>query len=290
MYKILILSILIFSIQIAKSQPSDKMINSYFLKYQLYPISTPDIFVDPNVNGDIESIDMTTNDTINVKIHFVKNKVSALIFDSTKMNLSYRFGHLVTIINFKQDSIVEQTIIKRLFPFIRMRYIGLKPATFNDLKYTAIKGFNKINKIKYSSGFTTYDKIKIKYRKGRVHKVKNYNWGTVSQKCRYTGYTIYNYLNDTTVIQKVFDSNDSLAFMNTNVFDSKGNILYYKSLIKKRVTGWGIDASYYAYDGTEIQSGDFGYKFDNKGNWIEKKEYEDNKLKDRIIRIIKYKN
>ncbi len=282
MRKGLILFILILISSIAYSQTFNEIINSYFIKYQLYPISLPDLFVEPGLIGDIESIEQTTNDTTHFQVLFDNSKICAVIFDSTRINLSYRFGYLSKIIYFKHDSIIDQTKIKNFLPFICIHN--------KSQEYSAFKTFGKIKEIKSSSGFTIYDKTKFNYKKGRVYKIKNYNWRTISQKCYYSGYTTYDYTNDTIVIEKLFDSNDSLAFMNTNVFDSKGNILNVKSLIKKRATGWGIDVRYYSYDATESQNRTFDYKFDSKGNWIEKMEYLDNKLKNKTIRKIIYKN
>jgi hypothetical protein len=238
--------------------------------------------LDSELTGNIESIETKTNDTINFKILFKKDNVSQLIFDSTSINFQYRFGRVSKIENLKNDRVIDQTRIIRIFPYVWI---------FNNgLNYILVKGFVNMNKIKFISGLTTFSKTKIRYNKGRVKKIKNYGWQTVAQDCHYFGYNTFNYVNDTTVIERAFDRNDSLAIEDTYTFDNNGNILNIKSQIRKRAIGWGIDATFYAYDGNSIKTRNFNYKFDKYGNWIEKVEYSDNILQNKTLRKINYKN
>jgi|GEM_PF-3187587 len=282
MRKILTLSFLIFVIHTSIAQPSEKIINRYLLKYQLLPLSSSDTFIEPPLFGEIESIETTTNDTIRYQTIFKNNRLKSVISTNTKSNYSYRFGRLSGIEFCSNDSIIAKTRKVGIFAFAWIFNHGLK--------YSISYGLGNIKKIKSLTGMTTFSKTKIKYKKGRVQKTKNYGWQTVAQKCYYFGYNTYTYENETKVVEKVFDANDSLAFNKTYLFDSKGNILNIKTLIKKRAKGWGIDVTYYAYDGNIIETRKFDYKFDDKGNWLEKTEYLDDKLKNTTIRKIRYKN
>lgn len=244
-------------------------------------MSIVDFFIDSQIDKEIESIKVNQNDSINFELRFPKNKLSMTVFDSTSMTLKYRFGKVSKIRYFKNDSINGKTKIVKLFPFAW---------TFNDgLQYTSLSGFNGVTKLKTLSGLQTFTKTKIRYKKGKVFKTKYYNWKTVAQRCYYNGYAKYQYPNDTTVIVKAFDRNDSLAMEQINIFDNKANILKVSSLIKKRAKGWGIDVTYYAYDGNETETHIFDYKFDDRDNWITRIEYVSDTIRNKTIREIEYK-
>jgi len=129
----------------------------------------------------------------------------------------------------------------------------------------ALAAGGKTYKMKQLSGFKTYSKTKAKYRNGRVYVIKNYNWQPVAQRCYFTDYHIFDYSNDTIVMEKIYDRNDSLAFETKFVFDKYGNVLETRSLSRKRATGWGIDVTHYSYDANQTDRCIFNYKFD-KGN------------------------
>lgn len=282
MRRLYIICILILSAQTIFSQSNKDLINGYFLKYSLYPASIADFFIDSHIDKNIELIKVNQNDTINYQLRFTKNKLSAVVFDSTIMTLKYRFGIVSKITHLKQDSIYGKTKFIMLFPFTWI---------FSDgLKYTSISGLNGITKIRSLSGLQTFSKTMITYKKGHVSKTRNFGWQTVAQRCYYFGYTKYLYPNDTTVIVKDYDRNDSLAVSKTYIFDSNANISKISSLIKKRATSWGIDVTYYAYDGNEIETKIFDYKFDDRNNWIERIEYVNDTIRNKTIRKIKYKN
>ncbi|MFO7969387.1 MAG: hypothetical protein R6U15_04675 [Candidatus Izemoplasmatales bacterium] len=252
------------------------------MKYRLYPSSIVDFFIESQIENDIESIKVNQNDSINYELRFTKNKLNMIVFDSTRMTFKYCFGKVSKIQNFKNDSINGKTKFVRLFPFTWI---------FNNgLQYTSVSGFNGIVKHKSLTGLQTFTKTKISYKKGIVSKTKHFDWQTVAQRCYYSGYEEYQYPNDTTVIIKSYDRNDSLALIQTNVFDNKSNILKVSSLKKKRATGWGIDVTYYSYDGNETETHIFDYKFDDRNNWIERIEYVNDTIKNKTIRLIKYKN
>lgn len=281
MKRLLIICILFLSTQILFSQPNKDLINGYFLKYGLYPTSIVDFFIDSQIDNDIESIKVNHNDSINYELRFIKNRLNMIVFDSTKMTFKYRFGKVTKIQNFKNDSINGKTKFVRFFPFAWI---------FSDgLQYTSVRGFNGIVKHKSLTGLQTFTKTKISYKKGTVSKTKHYDWQTVAQSCYYNGYAKYHYLNDTTVIVETYDRNDSLAIVQTNIYDINANLLKASSLIKRRATGWGIDVTYYAYDGNDMENHIFDYKFDNRNNWIERVEYVNDTIKNKTIREIKYK-
>lgn len=255
--------------------------NVYNLKYRLYPISFVDFFIDSQIDKKIESIKVNQNDSINYELRFIKNKLSMIVFDSTSVTIKYRFGKVAKIRYFKNDSINGKTKFVRLFPFTWI---------FNDgLQQTSVSGFNGTIKHKSLSGLKTFTKTKIHYKKGKVSKTKHYDWQTISQRCYYNGYAKYQYPNDSTVIVKAYDRNDSLAIVETNIFDKKANILKVSSLKKKRAKGWGIDITYYAYDGNERDTHIFDYKFDARNNWIERTEYVNDTIRNKTLRLIKYK-
>ncbi|NVO10777.1 MAG: hypothetical protein HXX16_12495 [Bacteroidales bacterium] len=282
MRKIFLLPTFVFAILFSKAQPTEKIINDYLLKYQLYPLNLPEILSEPPILGEVENIEITTNDTITYQINLKGKRLKFSSHSNSQSNFFYRFGKLSKIEYVRNDSIID-----------RVRKIGIFPFAWifnHGLKYTVSYGFGNIKKIKSLTGLTTFSKTKIKYKNGRVKKTKNYGWQTVAQKCNYFGYNTYTYENETKVVEKVFDANDSLAFNRTYLFDNKGNILSIETLIKKKAKGWGIDVTYYAYDGNTIETRKFDYKFDDRGNWLEKTEYLDDKVKNRTIRKIRYKN
>lgn len=282
MRRIIIFCILLSSTQILFSQANKDFINGFFLKYRLYPTSIVDFFIDSQIDKEIKSIRVNQNDSINYELRFTKNKLSMIMFDSTIMTLEYRFGKVSKILYFKNNSINGKIKFIKLFPFTWIFSEGLQ--------YTSISGFNGVTKLKSLSGLQTFTKTKICYKKGQVSKTKHYDWQTIAQRCYYNGYAKYQYPNDTTVIVQTYDRNDSLAIEQTNIFDNKANILKSSFLIKKRATGWGIDVTYYAYDGNETETHIFDYKFDDRNNWIERVEYVNDTIKNKIIREIKYKN
>lgn len=282
MRRLLIIYILISSTQTLFPQSNRDLINRYFLKYSLYPTSIVDFFIDSHIDKNIKSIKVNQNDTINYELRFTKNKLSVVAFDSTSMSIRYRFGKISKIRYSNQDSIYSKTKSVMFFPFTWI---------FSDgLQYISINGFNGIIKIRSLSGLQTFSKTKIGYKKGHVSKTKDYGWQTVAQRCHYYGYSKYLYPSDTTVIVKTYDRNDSLAIEQTNIFDNKANILKSSSLIKKRATGWGIDVTYYAYDGNETETHIFDYKFDDRNNWIERVEYLNDTIRNKTLRQIEYKN
>jgi hypothetical protein len=240
-----------------------------------------DFFIDSQIDKEIRFIKVNQNDSINYELRFTKNKLSMIVFDSTSMIIKYRFGKISKISNFKNDSITGKTKFVRLLPFTWI---------FNDgLQYTSVSGFNGIVKLKSFTGLQTFTKTKICYKKGKVFRTKHYDWQTIAQKCYYNGYSKYQYPNDSIVIVKSYDRNDSLAIVQTNIFDSQANILKVSSLIKKRATGWGIDVTYYAYDGNETETHIFDYQFDDRNNWIERIEYVNDTIRNKTIREIEYK-
>lgn len=247
----------------------------------MYPFSTVDLLIDPNYNGEIENIIITVDDTIHYQVFISKRNVSSIIFDSTNLNLSYCFGKISEIEFYNNDNKISQTKFVRIFPFIWI---------FNDgLQYTVYKGFGNINRIKSLSSLTTMGKTKITYKNGLVTRTKDYVWQTVAQKCYYWGYSTFDYINDTTIVENIYDRNDSLAIRRTHTFDKSGNILKIQSLIMKVATGFGIDVTYYSYNGNAIETRNFIYKFDDQGNWVEMVEYLGDKIQRKTVRIINYK-
>ena len=255
--------------------------NGYNLKYRLYPISIVDFFIDSPIGKEIETIKVNQNDSISYELRFSKNKLSMIVFDSTSMTIKYRFGKISKISNFKNDSIKGKTRFIRLLPFSWI---------FNDgLQYTSVSGFNGIVKHKTLSGLRTFTKTKINYKKGKVSKSKHFDWQTIAQRCYYSGFAKYQYPNDSTVIVNTYDRNDSLAVVQTNIFDNNSNILKASSLMKKRATGWGIDVTYYAYDGNAMETHIYDYQFDDRNNWTERGEFVNDTIRNKIIREIEYK-
>jgi hypothetical protein len=262
------------------SQPNKELINSYFLKNRLYPLSFVDFFINSNIDENIKSIKVNQNDSIYYELIFTKNRLSDIISDNTDISIKYRFGVISKIKYSKQDSIFNKTKFVKLFPFTLV---------FNNgLKYSSLSGFSGIKKYRSLTGFQTFSKTKIKYKKGRVHKTIQYDWHTSAQKCYFWGYSNYQYINDTTVIAEIFDNNDSLATKKTYIFDNNGNILKESSLIKKKATGWGIGVTYYAYDGNKTETKRFDYVFDDRNNWIERIEYVNDIIHNKTTREIVY--
>jgi len=282
MRRILFFCVLLLSTQVLFSQSNNDLIKGFFLKYRLYPTSIVDFFIDSQIDKEIKTIKVTQNDSINYELRFTNNKLSMVIFDSTSMSIEYRLGKITKIRYFKNDSLKGKTKFARLFPFEWILNDGLQNIS--------ISGLNGIVKFKCLTGLQTSMQTKIRYKKGRISRTKHYDWWTVSQKCYYSGYAKYQYPNDSTVIVKSYDQNDSLAIEQTSVFDCKANILKTSSLIKKRATGWGIDITYYAYDGNETEVHIFDYQFDDRKNWTERIEYVDDTIRNKTIRMIEYNN
>jgi hypothetical protein len=281
MYKSSCLLILLLINIVSYAQPSAQVLNSYFLKYKLYPISTADFILVPNYKGEIENIETTVDDTIHYNVFMSKNNVSSVIYDTTRLNLSYCFGKISKMGFYSNENKINQTKFVKIFPFMLI---------FNGgLQYTVYKGFGNINKIRSLSGLKTICKTKITYRDHSVTGTKDYCWQTVAQKCYYCGYSNFKYINDTTVIENIYDRNDSLAIRRTHTFDKSGNILKIQSLIKKEVTGYGIDITFYSYTGNTTETRSFVYKFDYQGNWVERLEYLDDKYQSKTVRIINYR-
>jgi hypothetical protein len=280
MDKQLILFFLLFSVLTTNAQIDKRDINLKLLKF--YPADLAEAFVDKPVFGQTNQMEIIKDDTINYKVHFDKQQISSLIFDSTKITFSYHFGRLSRIDNFLNDSIIDQTRIIKILPFIWV---------FNDgLTHTGFRIFGKTYKMKQVSSLKTISKRKVNYKRGRVHKIKNYGWQTISQRCYFSDYQKFDYPNDTTVLQKTYDSNDSLAFETRLVFDQNGEILETELLTRKRASGWGIDVTYYTYDAKQIDKTTYDYKYDTHNNWIEKFEYFNDTIRSFEIRKIIYKD
>lgn len=280
MNRLLLIFILFFSILTSNAQIKKKEMNKRFLKF--YPIDFTEVFIDRPINGRIKTIEISKNDTIHFKTHFEKNRLNSVVFDNAKMSFSYRFDRLSRIDNINHDTIISKTKIYKIFPFIF--------AFNNGLSYTGFRLFGKTYKMKQVSGFKTFSKRKARYKNGRVHKIKNYGWQTVAQHCYFTDYQILDYPNDTTVVERNYDSNDSLASEIKFVFDKIGNILETKTLSRKRVKGWGIDITYYSYDADETYKCGYYYEFDEQKNWIVKSADVNGTLQEIETRIIKYED
>jgi hypothetical protein len=279
MDRYLTIFILLFFVLTTNAQIDKKELNMKFLKF--YPIDLPEFIIDKPLYGQITRIDVSKDDTINYKLHFDRNRLSLIVFDSTKMSFKYRLGRLTRVENFNQNSVTDITIIHKILPFILV---------FNDgLNNTGFRLFSKTYKMKQLSGIKTFSKRKAKYKNGRIFKIKNYDWQTIAQHCYLRNYQILDYPNDTTVIERVYDSNDSLAFQKCYIFDKYGNILESNSFSRKRATGWGIDVTYFAYDANQTNKLTYTYKFDEYNNWIEKNEYLNDTLQSHEIRKIIYK-
>jgi hypothetical protein len=280
MKKILILLPLVLLFQATESQPSKRVLNNYFLKYATGVVSFPDLFIEPKLFGSIDSVQIIINDTTTFRVDFKKNKVSTVKSDSSKISFGYRLGRIANVQLESNDSIFSKFRIIHLFPFILVSNDGLQTIIY--------KGFGEINKTTNLSGFKTMAKTKMRYCFGKIKKIKNYGWNTVGQKCHYSGYSKFQYLTDTTIIENYFVRDDSVAVQTKYIFDTKGNILSINKLIKQRVIGWGIDATFYAYNGNKVESIKYDYVFDNNHNWIEKREFKNGPLQNRTTRKIFY--
>lgn len=278
-YILISLSLLFWSSQILSAQ-NKKQINHYFLKYDLSPFDAATYYLDSELNENVQSIEYVINDTINVQLNLRKNKITSLESDSTRLNLQYRFGRVVKMQTLINDKNTKQTKLIHIFPFVFFYD--------NGIHNIACKWLGKITKVKSLSGCTTMFKTKMRYRWGKIYKVKHYGWRTVAQKCHYDGYTTYKYEKDNVVIANHYDSNDSLAFHTKYFFDNQGNILRIESLTRKRVSGWGIDATFYAYDSNQVDICQYNYIFDEKNNWIVKKESVNDTLINHTVRKINY--
>jgi hypothetical protein len=279
MNRLLTFFLLIFSFLTTNAQIEKKVINSAFLKF--YPIDIPEIFIDQPLYGQIIKVDITKDDTINYQIYFDKKRINSIVFDSIEMNLSYRFGRLSSVEHINKDSTIDKMRIIKILPFIWV---------FNNgLSHTGFQLFGKTYKMKQVSGLTTISKEKVKYRKGRVSLIKYYGWQTVAQHCYFMDYSVFDYPNDNTVIKRIYDSNDSLAFETRFVFDEHGNIMNSDLLSRKRASGWGIDVTYYTYDAEQISNSRYDYRFDEYGNWTERFEYLNDTLQSHEIREFFYK-
>jgi hypothetical protein len=278
MNRLLLILILFFSCLTIQAQADKKDINSKFI--QFYPIDFPEAFIERPLYGKIATIDISKNDTINYQVQFDKKRISSIVFDSTKMNFSYRFGRLARIENLSNDFASGKTKIYKILPFVFAFKKGHNHIGFHFLGKTC--------KMRYISGFKTIDKRKAKYRNGRVVKIKDYQWNTIAQRCYFWHYDIIDYPNDTTVVKRSYDANDSLAFETEYIYDMYGNPMEINTLARKRQTGWGIDVTYYAYDANETYQLTYNYKFDKYHNWIEKYEYSNDTLQSKEIRKIIY--
>lgn len=271
--------ILFFIVLTTNAQIDRKELNMKFIKF--YPIDLPDLFIDRPLFGQINSIDVFKDDSINYQLHFERDRISSIVLDSTRMCFTYRFGRLSRVENLNQNSVTDVTKIHKILPFILV---------FNGgLNNTGFRLFGKTYKMKQLSGIKTFSKRKAKYKNGRVFKIKNFEWQTIAQHCYFRNYQILDYPNDTTVFERVYDRNDSLALEINYKFDKRGNILESNSLLRKRATGWGIDVTYYAYDANQTNRLTYTYKFDESNNWIEKNEYLNDTLQSHEIRKIIYK-
>jgi hypothetical protein len=269
-FKIIVLLLIIGKLLIA--QPIHKIFNDYYTKYFYVPIITPELFIDGPIHGDIDSMEITMNDTLIIRISYRGNNVCTLTSDSIRLNYRYRFGRIIQAGNTK---------IIRLFPFIF--------AFNNGLQAIYYKGFGKINNAKHVSGLKTMDKTKMRYSFGKLKRTKIYNWNTIAQKCYYKGYSKFSYPNDSSIIERHFEKDDSLANETTYIFDKLGNIKNINALVKKRYIGWGIDVTYYAYNGNEAINTRFEYSFDNYNNWIERRKYNKENLQEKMTRKFYYK-
>lgn len=269
--KIFVLFLIIGKILIA--QPIHKVFNDYYSKYFSYPFISPEFFIDGPIHGDIDSMEIAINDTLKIKISYKGNKVTNIISDSLRLDYKYRLGRVI---------LAGNTKIVRIFPFIFAFNHGLQAIYY--------KGFGKINNAKLVSGLKTMDKTKMRYIFGKLKRTKIYNWNTVAQNCRYVGLNNFYYPNDSIVIKKYFEKTDSVAVETTYVFDKLGNIKEINDLIKKRYVGWGIDVTYYAYNGNELNNAVFSYVLDNYKNWTTRLKYNNGNLQEKVIRKIYYKN
>lgn len=269
-FKTIVLLLIAENLLIA--QPIHKVFNDYYSKYFYFPIITSEFFIDTPIHGDIDSMDITTNDTTNIKILFDKNKVWSLTSDSLSLNYRYRFGKVIRAGNTK---------IIHLFPFIF--------AFNNGLQAIYYKGFGEINNAKLVSGLKTMNKTKMRYAFGRLKKTKLYGWNTIAQRCYYNSCSKFSYPTDSSVIESRYEKKDSLAFEKIYVFDKLGNINSINELIRKRYIGWGIDVTYYAYNGNEVVNTKFEYSFDNNNNWIERRKYDNEILREKITRKFYYR-
>jgi hypothetical protein len=280
MKKILILLPLALLFRVTESQPSKKVLNNYFLKYSSGVVSFPDLFIEPKLFGPIDSVEIIINDTTSFRVDFKKNKIASVKSDRSKINFGYKLGRIANVQLESNDSIFSRFRITHLFPFILISNNGIQTVIY--------KGFGEINKMTNLSGFKTMSKTKMRYCFGKIKKIKNYGWNTVGQKCHYSGYSKFQYLTDTTINENYFVKNDSIALQTKYTFDSKGNILSINKLIKQRVIGWGIDATFYAYNGNKVESTKFDYVFDNNHNWLQKREFLNGILQNKTIRKIFY--
>ena len=192
------------------------------------------------------------------------------------MKIFSRFGRVIKLQSSENDRLVSKTKIIYIFPFIFSK--GL-------IMY---KGFGNINYIKHLVQLRTFDKTKISSIGGRIRKIKIYSWNTPGQKCHYYGYNIYSYLNDSSIIENSFTRSDSVAAQIKYVFDNKGDILSINKLIKQRAIGWGIDVTFYAYNGNYTEDINYKYIFDDQDNWIERDEFVNGNFRNKLTRNIIY--
>jgi hypothetical protein len=279
MNRLLIFFLLTSSILPSKAQISKNELNKYFLSF--YPIDLPEMFINTPMNGQIEAIEIVKNDTMTYKTFFKNYKLSSVAIDNTKMTFSYLFGRLSSISYMNHDTLAGRTKIFKLLPFVLVFNHGLT--------HTGFQVFGKTYSIRQVSGWKTISKRKAIYKRGRVYQIKNYGWQTVAQRCHFIDYYLFDYPNDTTVIERIYDSNDSLAIKTKYVFDNSGNMKETNSLIRKRASGWGIDVTYYSYDANKTERFTFKYKLDGQNNWIEKYGYKNDTLQNRELRQINYK-
>lgn len=276
----IILFLLIFAIEDTHAQLSDRTVNSYFLNQRLFPISMPDVLIEPDLIDKIGTIDMIMGSDSAKQLQFKKKKVRVLLSNGEAiLKLQYKYWGLSKIVYLYKDSIVDQITFIRIFPY----ELGF----CKGLHSIALKTFGNILRL----NIPRLRKTKIKYKNGRIQKAYCYDhdYPLTEGIVKYLGYCIYKYPNDTTVIESAYDKNDNLSVINTHTFNSNGNILSIKSLIMKGATIRGLNDIFPPNEKNEYSQTRFSYEFDNKGNWIRQDEYRADTIFVRRTRIIKYR-
>ena len=103
MRRVLFIILLLSLTQLLSSQSDKDYVNGYFLKYWLYPVKFVEFFIDSQMQNGIKSVIINENDTITRELRFVKNKLSSIIIDSTRITFTNRFGKVSKIQYFKTN-------------------------------------------------------------------------------------------------------------------------------------------------------------------------------------------
>ena len=271
----------LFMVNFTGAQPVEEYINRYFTNIYEYPLRSTDLFTYGKLNGNIDSISIFIDDTLQFRSNFIENKLSRLETENSTMIFQYKDEKLLKI----------QTITKLKTDEENFNYQNASILYSNgDENVIYKRDNNKIKDVISLLNNDTLSRYVLDYDKNKIQKITTYGRPPIVNKGLYPAeYKTYRFENDTIIFEKNFDYNDSLASQVKYIFNKKGDILSIQKLTKKRDNGIGIDVKYYSYDNNKVDLIHYEYTFDKELNWTLRTEYQNGIVSRTIKRKIKYK-